>query len=173
MKEDLNDFTLDIIDLQLLDALQKDASVSNQALADQVHVSPPTCLRRTKRLREMGLIAAEVALISHDVLAKVQGFGLFALVEVSLERQGAEALDAFEAAVLENDQVQQCWRVSPGPDFVLVVYAHDMPGYLALTQKLFSSQGNVRNVKTYFATKRSKFNTRIPLPKGPHLSHHS
>ncbi|MDR2327965.1 MAG: Lrp/AsnC family transcriptional regulator [Comamonas sp.] len=173
MNDDLNDFTLDIIDLQLLDALQKDASVSNQALADKVHVSPPTCLRRIKRLREMGLIAAEVALLSHDVLAKVQGFGLFALVEVSLDRQGAEALDAFEAFVVQNEQVQQCWRVSPGPDFVLVVYAHDMPGYLALTQKLFTAQSNVRNVKTYFATKRSKFITRIPLPKGPHLSHHS
>mgnify|MGYP003766361217 CR=1 FL=1 len=74
MNENLNDFTLDIIDLQLLDALQKDASVSNHALADKVHVSPPTCLRRIKRLREMGLIAAEVALLSHDVL---EGAGLW------------------------------------------------------------------------------------------------
>lgn len=171
MTDNLNEFTLDIIDLQLLDALQKDASVSNQALADQVHVSPPTCLRRIKRLREIGMVAAEVAILSPDVLARVQGFGLHALVEVSLDRQGAEELDAFEAAVLQHDHVQQCWRVSPGPDFVLVVYAHDMPGYLALTHKLFTSQGNVRNVKTYFATKCSKFVTRIPLPKGPHLPH--
>ncbi len=76
---------------------------------------------------------------------------------------------AFEAQVLGSEQVQQCWRVSPGPDFVLVVYARDMPGYLALAQKLFTAQANVRNVKAYFATKRSKFVTRIPLQKGPHL----
>lgn len=169
MEENLNELELDIIDLQLLDALQHDAAISNQALADKVHVSPPTCLRRVKRLRELGVIEAQVALLSSDALARVQGFGLFALVEVSLERQGAEALDAFEAQVLGSEQVQQCWRVSPGPDFVLVVYAHDMPGYLALAQKLFTAQANVRNVKAYFATKRSKFVTRIPLQKGPHL----
>lgn len=171
MAEDLSDFTLDIIDLQLLDALQRDAAISNQALAERVHVSPPTCLRRIKRLRELGVIEGQVALLSSDRLAQLQGFGLFTIVEVSLDRQSAEALDAFEALVVAHDNVQQCWRVSPGPDFVLMVYAHDMPAYLALAQKLFTSQANVRNVKAYFATKRSKFATSIPLHKGPHLQH--
>lgn len=171
MEKILTELELDIIDLQLLDALQQDASISNQALAERVHVSPPTCLRRIKRLRELGLIEAQVALLSSDALARLQGFGLTALVEVSLERQGAEALDAFEALVVASDHVQQCWRVSPGPDFVLVVYAHDMPAYLALAQRLFTLQANVRNVKAYFATKRSKFVTRIPIQKGPHLTH--
>ena len=171
MDKILTELELDIIDLQLLDALQQDASISNQALAERVHVSPPTCLRRIKRLRELGLIEAQVALLSSDALARLQGFGLTALVEVSLERQDAEALDAFEALVVASDHVQQCWRVSPGPDFVLVVYAHDMPAYLALAQRLFTSQANVRNVKAYFATKRSKFVTRIPIQKGPHLTH--
>ena len=171
MEENLNDFTLDIIDLQLLDALQHDAAISNQALAERVHVSPPTCLRRIKRLRDLGVIESQVAILSSGALARVQGFGLFTLVEVSLDRQGAEELDAFEALVIAHDHVQQCWRVSPGPDFVLVVYAHDMPAYLALAQKLFTSQANVRNVKAYFATKRSKFVTSIPLHKGPHLQH--
>ncbi len=171
MDKILTELELDIIDLQLLDALQHDAAISNQALAEKVHVSPPTCLRRIKRLRELGLIEGQVALLSSDALARLQGFGLTALVEVSLERQGAEALDAFEALVVASDHVQQCWRVSPGPDFVLVVYAHDMPAYLALAHKLFTSQANVRNVKAYFATKRSKFVTRIPIQKGPHLTH--
>ena len=169
MNDDLNDIALDIIDLQLLDALQRDASISNQALADKVHVSPPTCLRRIKRLRDLGVIESQVTVLSSDALARIQGFGLFALAEISLDRQGAEELDAFEALAVASDNVQQCWRVSPGPDFVLVVYAHDMPAYLALAQRLFTSQVNVRNVKTYFATKRSKFVTRIPIQKGPHL----
>ena len=169
MNDDLNDIALDIIDLQLLDALQRDASISNQALADKVHVSPPTCLRRIKRLRDLGVIESQVTVLSSDALARIQGFGLFALAEISLDRQGTEELDAFEALAVASDNVQQCWRVSPGPDFVLVVYAHDMPAYLALAQRLFTSQANVRNVKTYFATKRSKFVTRIPIQKGPHL----
>lgn len=155
---------MDSTDLLLLDALQKDASLSNQALAALAHVSPPTCLRRVKRLGELGLIEKQVALLSPDRLAPLLGHGLQAIVEISLERQGAEALDAFEQRVAADDAVQQCYRVSPGPDFVLVVHTRDMPDYLALAQRLFTGDANVRNVKTYFSVRRSKFGTRVPLP---------
>ncbi|MDF1484554.1 Lrp/AsnC family transcriptional regulator [Ramlibacter sp. H39-3-26] len=155
--------SIDDIDLRLLDALQCDASLSNQALAEQVHVSPPTCLRRVKRLRELGLIERQVALLSPDRLAPVIGHGLTAIVEVSLDRQDAQSLDAFEARVATDDAVQQCWRVSPGPDFVLVAQAPDMPGYLALAQRLFTQDANVRNVKTFFSVKRAKFEPRLHL----------
>lgn len=53
--------------------------------------------------------------------------------------------------------------MSPGPDFVLVVHAPNMPGYLALTQRLFTSDGNVRNTKAFFSIKRSKFGAELPL----------
>ncbi len=158
---------IDSTDLLLLDALQKDASLSNQALAARVHVSPPTCLRRVKRLAELGLIEKQVALLSPDKLAPLLGHGLQAIVEISLERQGTEALEAFEQRVAADDAVQQCYRVSPGPDFVLVVHTRDMPDYLALAQRLFTGDANVRNVKTYFSVRRSKFGTRVPLPARP------
>jgi Lrp/AsnC family leucine-responsive transcriptional regulator len=158
--------TLDQVDLQLLALLQADASQSNQALAEQVHVSPPTCLRRVKRLHEVGLIERQVALLQPDRLAAVQGHGLACIVEVSLDRQDAQSLDAFEARAVEHPAVQQCWRVSPGPDFILVAHTRDMPGYLALSQQLFTGDANVRNVKAFFSTKRAKFSTAIPL-QGP------
>ncbi len=157
------DFTPDAIDLQLLDLLQNDASLSNQALAERVHVSPPTCLRRVRRLQASGLIERQVALLQPDRLAALQGHGLTAIVEVSLDRQGAEHLDAFEARAVADPAVQQCWRVSPGPDFVLVAHARDMPGYLALSQRLFTQDANVRNVKAFFATHRAKFETKLPV----------
>jgi DNA-binding Lrp family transcriptional regulator len=154
---------LDLIDLQLLDALQRDASVSNVALAERVNVSPPTCLRRVKRLTEGGWIERQVAVLSPDKLAASLGHGLSALVEVSLDRQGSEHLDAFEARAVAHDAVQQCWRVSPGPDFMLVLQARDMPHYLAISQTLFTQDANVRNVKAFFATKRAKFTTACPV----------
>jgi len=160
----MESIAIDGTDLLLLDALQKDASLSNQALAALVHISPPTCLRRVKRLTETGLIEKQVALLSADKLAPLLGHGLLAIVEISLERQGAEALEAFEQRAGADEAVQQCYRVSPGPDFVLVVHARDMPDYLALAQRLFTSDANVRNVKSYFSIKRSKFGTRLPLP---------
>jgi len=156
---------IDEADLRLLELLQADASRSNQALAELAHLSPPTSLRRVKRLRQLGLIEREVALLSADRLAPMLGHGLTALVEVTLERQGAEHLDAFEARVLPTPEVQQCYRVSPGPDFMLVVHCVDMPAYLALAQQLFTSDANVRNIKAFFSVKRAKFDPRLPLSR--------
>jgi Lrp/AsnC family transcriptional regulator, leucine-responsive regulatory protein len=163
--ESKSDFTLDDTDLTLLDELQKDAWLSNQDLAAKVHISPPTCLRRVKRLRDAGIIERQVAIVSNDRLAPVIGHGLQAVVEITLERQGQEQQEAFESRVAQDEAVQQCYRVSPGPDFVLIVQAPDMPGYLALAQRLFTSDANVRNVKAFFAVKRAKFEPRIPLAR--------
>ena len=154
---------IDATDIKLLEALQSDASLSNQALAERSHVSPPTCLRRVKRLRDAGLIEREIAVLSPDKLAAALGHGLTALVEISLDRQGAEQLEAFEARVVLDDAVQQCYRVSPGPDFILLVHVADMPRYLALAQRLFTSDANVRNVKAFFSIKRAKFLPKVLL----------
>lgn len=151
---------IDAIDLRLLDALQTDAALSNQDLAARVAVSPATCLRRVKRLVDAGIIERRVALLSPDKL----GAGLSALLEITLDRQGAEHLDAFEARAVQEAAVQQCWRVSPGPDFVLVVQVADMPAYQAFTQRLLTQDANVRNIKAFFSVKRAKFETRIELP---------
>ncbi|MDM0105365.1 Lrp/AsnC family transcriptional regulator [Variovorax sp. J22R24] len=151
---------LDDIDLRLLDALQSDASQSNQSLAERFSISPPTCLRRVRRLREAGWIDSQVAILSVDRVGPL----LTAVVEVSLDRQDASALDAFEQRVAPDDAVQQCYRVSPGPDFVLVVTVRDMPAYQALAQRLFTNDANVRNVKAFFSIKRAKFAPRVPLP---------
>jgi DNA-binding Lrp family transcriptional regulator len=158
---------LDNVDLRLLERLQTDASLSNQALAELVHVSPPTCLRRVKRLMDAGLIEREIAILNADEMARVIGHGLCAVVEITLDRQDQTALETFEKKVAAEDAVQQCYRVSPGPDFCLVVHARDMPDYLAMTQRLFTQDANVRNVKSFFSIKRSKFGARLPLPEVP------
>ena len=159
----MQQITIDEADLRLLDLLQTDASRSNQALAELAHLSPPTSLRRVKRLRALGLIEREVAILQPDRMAPLIGHGLTALVEITLERQGSEQLEAFESRVVPDTAVQQCYRVSPGPDFMLVVHAADMPAYLALVQRLFTSDANVRNVKAFFSVKRVKFDPRLPL----------
>jgi Lrp/AsnC family leucine-responsive transcriptional regulator len=154
---------IDATDLALLDQLQADASLSNQELAHRVHVSPPTCLRRVKRLHDAGLIERQIAILSPDRLAPVLGHGLQAVVEITLDRQGQQEQEAFEARIVQDDAVQQCYRVSPGPDFILVVCVTDMPAYLALAQRLFTSDANVRNVKAFFSMRRAKFQPKVPL----------
>lgn len=156
---------LDNIDWELLAALQDDASLPNQELAERVHVSPPTCLRRVRRLREAGLIERQVAVLSEDAVAAQLGHGLSAIVEVTLDRQGAEHADAFERRAVAEPAVTQCWRVAPGPDFVLILRVPDMPAYQVLAERLFTQDANVRNVKAFFATRRAKFGTAIPLDR--------
>ncbi len=155
----------------MLELLQADASLSNQDLAAAVNVSAATGLRRVRRLLEAGVIERRVALLAPSVVG-----GLQVLVEVQLDRQGVEHLDAYEAIAVADAAVQQCWRVSPGPDFVLVLWIADMAAYNAAAARLFTQQANVRNVKTFFATKRAKFEPRIdvrasvgagPLPSRP------
>lgn len=154
---------LDALDLRLLEQLQRDASLSNQALAEKVHVSPATCLRRVKRLVDNGYIERQVALLSPDRL----GAGLIAIVEITLDNQASERLEGFEARAAAEAAVQQCYRTSSGPDFVLVVQVRDMEAYHALVRRLFTSDANVRNVKTYFSVRRAKFETAIALPARP------
>ncbi|WUR13330.1 Lrp/AsnC family transcriptional regulator [[Empedobacter] haloabium] len=150
---------LDDVDRRILNALQQNAALTNAELAQLVHVSAPTCLRRVKQLRDSGVIEREVAIVAP---AKV-GTQLTAIVEITLDVQAADRMAEFEAHVAAEPAVLQCYRVSPGPDFVLIVQVTDMPAYHALAHRLFTSHVNVRNVKAYFSTHRSKFETRIPV----------
>lgn len=161
MNESISTNPLDAIDLRLLDVLQQDASLTNHDLAQRVHVSPATCLRRVKRLVDAGIIERRVALLSPDKL----GAGLSAIIEITLDRQGAEHLLAFEQRAVADPAVQQCWRVSPGPDFVLVVQVADMAAYHKLTNSLFTQDANVRNIKAFFSVHRAKFDPRLALPQ--------
>jgi Lrp/AsnC family leucine-responsive transcriptional regulator len=153
----------DDADLRILAQMQRDASLSNQDLARLVHLSPATCLRRVKRMNDLGVIERQVALLSPKLLGQALGQGLQALVEVTLDVQATERLDAFEARAVAEPAVQQVWRVSPGPDFVLVVCVPNMDAYQALTKRLFSEDANVRQVRAFFAVKRAKFGAELPL----------
>lgn len=151
--------TLDDLDRRILNQLQHDASLTNQALAERVHASPPTCLRRVRRLTELGVIAKQVAILDPSKL----GSTLTAIIEVTLDIQSAEHLQAFEETVLCEPAILQCYRVSTGPDFVLIAHVLDMPAYHALVHRALTAAANVRNVRTFFSVYRSKFDTRLTL----------
>lgn len=151
--------TLDPTDRRLLALLQADASLTNQALAERAHISAATCLRRVRRLVESGVIERTMAIVSPDAL----GVGNTAVLEVTLDRQDAARLEAFETHVAQEPAVQQCYRVAAGPDFVLIVYVADMPAYHAFVQRSLTAEANVRNVRAFFAVKRGKFVPAVPV----------
>lgn len=156
----MSTWELDELDKRLLAQLQRNNAISNQDLAKLVHASPATCLRRVKRLEKCGIIAKQVAILAADKL----GSSLTAIVEISLDHQASEYQTAFEQLVAQELAVQQCYRVSPGPDFILVIQVADMPAYHALAHRLFASHSNIRNVRSFFSLSCSKFETQISLP---------
>lgn len=155
---------LDDLDRRILTALQHDSSQTNQELALRVHASAATCLRRVRRLRDAGVIERQTALLSPAAL----GQHLTAIVEISLDVQNSDKMAEFEALIATEPAVQQCYRVAPGPDFILQLLMTDMPAYHALAHRLFSQAQNIRNVRTFFCTHRAKFDPTIsvsaPLP---------
>lgn len=149
---------LDATDRRLLALLQADCSLTNDELARRTHVSPATSLRRVRRLVQAGVIERRIAIVDPQAAG-----GVTAIVEVTLEQQSAELLDRFEAHVAAAAEVQQCYRVASGPDFVLVVLVADVAAYHAFAHRVLTAQANVRNVRSFFAVKRSKFEPAVPL----------
>lgn len=152
---------MDDLDRRILQVLQEDSALSHAQLAERVHSSAPTCMRRVQRLKAQGWISREVAILNSDKVARELGWGLHAIVEISLEQQTAQWLDDFERTVCACAVVQQCWRTTAGPDFILVLHTADMPAYQAWASEFLGQDLKVRHVKTYFASKRAKFGTAL------------
>src|SRR5690606_34061534 len=137
---------LDDLDRRILDQIQRDSSLTNQELALRVHASPPTCLRRMRRLHDEGVIEKQVAILNPAKLDHT----LTAISEITLDVQTAESMEAFEDHVKGEESILQCYRVSPGPDFILIAQVADMPAYHAMAHRVFTGHANVRNVRTFF-----------------------
>ena len=150
---------LDATDLRLLALLQEDCARTNQELAEKAHISAATCLRRVRRLVAAGWIERQVAILAED-----RWPGLSAVVEVTLDRQGAERYEEFEARLHDEPAVRQCYRIASGVDFVVMVRVPDMAAYHALVHRLFTATANVRNLRVFFAQQRTKFEPGLPLP---------
>ena len=153
--------SLDDLDLRILAILQQDASIANQALAEQVFTSPATAMRRVRAMTEAGVIERTVAILSPEKL----GASVTAIVEITLDVQNAESFDAFDRLLAAEAAVTQAYRTAPSVDFTLVLTVRDMPAYHALVQRLFTAANNVRNVRARFSTLRSKFSGALPLPE--------
>src|SRR3546814_19767514 len=105
-----------------------------------------------RRLIDTGVITRQVAIIDP---AKVNN-SLTALIEITLDIQTEEYVERFEAVMAAEDAILQCYRVSPGPDFLVLAQVPDMPAYHAMAHRVFTSQKNVRNVRTFFSIQDRK-----------------
>lgn len=152
-------YTFDETDARILRVLQAKGDISNRALADAVGLSPPPCLKRVRRLRDIGVIEKTVTLLNPNMI----GQGLTALVDVELEKQRDDLLQLFEQRVRERSEVLQCYMASGNSDYFLVVNVPDMAAYEAFVREVFAREPNILKYKTRFSMSRVKYNTELQI----------
>ena len=150
-------FELDEFDIKLLDALQENNQRTSEELADLVHLSPASCLRRAKRLRESKVICADVSIVAPEVI----GPRMTMVVMVSFEREQHDLIDAFKASMRANPQVTQCYYVTGTVDFVMMISVRDVADYEAFTRKFFFENRNVKRFETLVVMSCAKFDMSV------------
>ncbi|MFF5211474.1 Lrp/AsnC family transcriptional regulator [Streptosporangium sp. NPDC000396] len=151
---------LDQLDYAILDRLQRDARTIAESIAVEVGMSTAAVQRRIKRLRETGVIAREVAVLNPKALGQLMTF----IVEVEMERERSEVLDAFRYQMDADENVQQCYYVTGAYDFVLIVIARNMEDFQEFTQRTFFDNTNVRRFTTSIVMRPIKVGLTLPLP---------
>jgi Lrp/AsnC family transcriptional regulator, leucine-responsive regulatory protein len=150
---------MDRIDRKLLNLLQEDASRTNAILAEDVGLSPSSCLRRIRRLKSAGVIERIVAVLNPAKAGK----GMKAIVMVELERHGEQHMRRFLDLAAKERAVIQAYSVSGETDVVLVLRLGDMNEFDALCDRLFRDRTNVARYQTMFVIRTAKETTAIPF----------
>lgn len=152
---------MDSFDVKILNIIQHDNRLPTEKIAARVGMSPSAVQRRLKRLREDGIIEADVAIISPEAA----GRKLTAVVGVIIdkERPLSQALTEFKKLMLSTPEVMQCYDVTGEDDFIVIITAKDMQEYEAISRNLFMENPNVRRYKSSLVVRRVKSGTVIPL----------
>jgi DNA-binding Lrp family transcriptional regulator len=150
---------LDKTDLRILRCLQQDASLSNIELAAKVSLSPSPTLARVKRLESEGVIAAYVALADPHAL----GLKVNVFVRVSLEKQEAAALERFEKAVSDFDEVMEVYLMTGDEDYLLRIVVPDIQALERFILDHLTRIPGIKNIKSSFALKQVKYKTALPI----------
>lgn len=150
---------LDEIDLKLLQAVQTNNRLTSEELAELANLSATACQRRLKRLRADGVIEGDVSIVS----PKAVGRPFSMLVLVSLERERADIIDRFKAAIRATAEVMIGYYVTGDADFVLVVTARDMEDYEQFTRRFFYENADIKSFKTIVVMDRVKAGFSLPI----------
>jgi len=151
--------TLDSFDLAILRIIQQDNKCPQREIGEAVNLSAAAVQRRIAAMEEAGVIAANVALVDPDALS----LPITAIVEVHLRDERAATVDAAKALFRAAPEVQQCYYVTGGISFVLVIISQDMREYEALTRRLFSESDLVEKFRTLVALDRVKTGMALPI----------
>ena len=138
---------LDATDRRILAVLQKDCRITNAELSDRVNLSPSACHRRVQRLEEDGVIAAYVALLD----ARRMGKPTTVFVEITLQSQAEDLLDAFEREVARVPDILECHLMAGTADYLIKIMAEDTEDFARIHRQFLSRLPGVRQMQSSFA----------------------
>lgn len=150
---------LDNKDRSIINLLQENCRLTNAELAEQVHLSPSSCLRRVQRLEQSGIIEGCVMLVRQEKIGKPTNI----FVEISLGTQHDEALDQFEKTVSECPEIMECYLMSGDSDYLMRVVAADTQDYERIHRHYLSKLPGVARIRSNFALRTICKKTAITL----------
>ena len=150
---------IDRFDARLLSIVQKHNRHTSEELGSIVGLSATAVQRRLKRLREAGVIEADISIIK----PKSIGRPIAMLVLVSLERERADIVDRFKQSIRQTPEVMNGYYVTGDADFVLIVTAQNMEDYEGFTRKFFYENPDIKGFKTMVVMDRVKAGFSLPI----------
>ena len=150
---------LDSIDKHILDALQKNARLSNVELADLVGLSPSPCLTRVKALTESGIIKRHVTLLDADKL----NLALNVFIQISLEQQSEILLEKFEQTVTALPEVLECYLMTGDSDYLIRIAVANVNALREFILNHLTRIKGVSNIRSSLALKQVKYETALPI----------
>lgn len=153
------DDSIDRIDKAILRLLQRDASISNVALAAKVHLSPPACLRRVERLKKMGLIKGIVALLNAQALDA----GMLVMIGVVLDRSTPDSFADFEKAAVKVSGCMECHTVTGEFDYFMLIRTRNSDSFNKLHADQLLYLPGVRQIRSFMVLKQVLSTTQLPI----------
>ena len=150
---------LDHFDRRILAIVQRDARRSAEQIGADIGLSASAVQRRMARLREDGVIVAEVAVIDPRVVDQ----RLTVIADLEVERERPELLASLAQWIAREPAIQQAWYVTGDGDYVLVISARDVDDYDALMQRLVAENANVKRFQTRVALGTLKRSLAVPV----------
>lgn len=150
---------IDRIDLKILSALQADARITNQALADAVGLSPSPCLQRVKRLEQRGILKGYLGRVALDGIAH----SVTVIAAVSLESHAKQQFDRFEEAAAAIPELVECHKVSGPFDYFLRFVCADVQTYERISDGLLLEGPTGMKVSSHVVLQETKPFTGYPL----------
>ena len=150
---------LDEFDKKILGALQENARITTQELAERVGLSATPCARRVKRLEDDGLIDRYVTLLNPKRL----GVGLTVFVNVRLNTQSAKTFEAFEQAVRKLPQVTSCYLLAGNYDYLVQVCVADVEAFRSFIRDRLVTIEGIGETQSNVVLEETKRTTVLPL----------